>query len=47
MKAPLDANTACLIDEEHIFQKIQIDHSFCLNFAHPIQHPNSAALTKV
>ena len=47
MKAPLDANTACLIDEEHIFQKIQLDYAFMQNFAHPIKDPNSAILTKV
>ena len=47
MKAPLDAETASLLDEEHIYQKVRLDHAFCLNFAHPIQEPNSAMLIKV
>ena len=47
MKAPLDAETASLLNEEHIHQKIHLDHAFFRNFAHPIQEPNSAMLIKV
>ena len=47
MKSPLDAETAALLNEEHIYQKIQLDHAFMENFAHPIPEPNSAMLIKV
>ena len=44
---PLDAQSASLFNEDHIFRKIHLDRSLLLNFAFPIDNPNSALLTKV
>ena len=47
MRQPLDEHCVNLFDESYIFRKIQMDHSFMLNFAHPIPDPNCAMLVKV
>ena len=43
----MDAQMAAMFDPDNIFQKIHLDHSLLLNFAFPIDNPNSALLTKV
>ena len=47
MRLPLDAHCAHLFDESYIYRKIQMDHAFIMNFAHPIADPNCALLLKV
>ena len=43
---PLDRQMANVVDEEHIFNLIHMDHSLLLNFAFPVANPNSAILMK-
>ena len=47
MKRPLDQNMAALVDTENIYRKLQLDHMFMMNFAHPIPDPSPALLMKV
>ena len=44
---PLDQQMASLVDEDHIFTLLHMDHALLLNFAFPVANPNTAIITKV
>ena len=44
---PLHQDLASVVDEEHIYKMIHMDHALLHNFAFPVSNPNTALLMKV